>query len=73
MAKKTGVSPTYLSKVERDEFTPPTEDKVRSIAQIIECDPDELPAMAGRVRLTWPRSSSGISSKCRRCCEPPTY
>nr|MBA3326325.1 helix-turn-helix domain-containing protein [Paracoccaceae bacterium] len=49
MAKKIGVSPTYLSKVERDEFTPPTEDKVRSIAQIIGCDPDKLLAMAGRV------------------------
>ncbi len=49
MAKKIGVSPTYLSKVERDEFTPPTEDKVCAIAQIIECDPDELLAMAGRV------------------------
>lgn len=48
MAKKIGVSPTYLSKVERDEFTPPTEDKVRAIAQIIECDPDELLALAGR-------------------------
>jgi HTH-type transcriptional regulator, competence development regulator len=43
------LSPTYLSKVERDEFTPPTEVKVRAIAQIIECDPDELLAMAGRV------------------------
>jgi len=49
MAKKIGVSPTYLSKVERDEFTPPTEQKVRAIAQIIDCDPDELLAMAGRV------------------------
>jgi len=49
MAKKIGVSPTYLSKVERDEFTPPTEEKVRAIAQIIECDPDELLALAGRM------------------------
>lgn len=49
MAKKIGVSPTYLSKVERDEFTPPTEDKVRAIAQIIECDTDELLALAGRM------------------------
>lgn len=49
MAKKIGVSPTYLSKVERDEFRPPTEDKVRAIAQIIECDPDELLALAGRM------------------------
>jgi transcriptional regulator with XRE-family HTH domain len=43
------VSPTYLSKVERDEFTPPTEDKVRAIARIIERDPDELLALAGRM------------------------
>ena len=49
MAKKIGVSPTYLSKVERDEFAPPTEDKVRAIAKIIECDPDKLLAMAGRM------------------------
>ena len=32
MAKMIGVSPTYLSKVERDEFPPPAEDKVRKIA-----------------------------------------
>lgn len=49
MAKKIGVSPTYMSKVERDEFKPPTEDKVRAIAAIIECDPDELLALADRV------------------------
>jgi transcriptional regulator with XRE-family HTH domain len=49
MAKMIGVSPTYLSKVERDEFPPPAEDKVKAIAKIIECDPDELLARAGRV------------------------
>jgi transcriptional regulator with XRE-family HTH domain len=49
MAKKIGVSPTCLSKVERDEFTTPTEEKVRAIARFIERDPDELLAMAGRV------------------------
>ena len=49
MAKKIGVSPTYLSKVERDEFQPPVEDKVRTIAKIIECDVDDLLARAGRV------------------------
>lgn len=32
MAKMIGVSPT---KVERDEFPPPAEDKVKSIAKII--------------------------------------
>jgi transcriptional regulator with XRE-family HTH domain len=49
MAKKIGVSPTYLSKVERDEFPPPAEDKVRKIAEIIARDADELLALAGRV------------------------
>jgi transcriptional regulator with XRE-family HTH domain len=49
MAKMIGVSPTYLSKVERDEFPPPAEDKVKAIAQIIRCDVDELLARANRV------------------------
>jgi transcriptional regulator with XRE-family HTH domain len=49
MAKKIGVSPTYLSKVERDEFPPPVEAKVRKIAEIIGRDADELLALAGRV------------------------
>jgi ribosome-binding protein aMBF1 (putative translation factor) len=49
MAKMIGVSPTYLSKVERDEFPPPVEDKVRAIAKIINCNADELLARAGRV------------------------
>src|SRR5215471_616901 len=49
MAKLIGVSPTYQSKIERDEFPPPAEDKVRKIADIIGCDADELLARAGRV------------------------
>lgn len=49
MAKMIGVSPTYLSKVERDEFKAPAEDKVRAIAKIIGCNEDELLARADRV------------------------
>jgi DNA-binding XRE family transcriptional regulator len=49
MAKKIGVSPTYLSKIERGDFAPPVEGKVRKIAEIIGHDPDELLALAGRV------------------------
>jgi transcriptional regulator with XRE-family HTH domain len=49
MAKLIGVSPTYLSKIERDEFPPPAEDRVRAIAEVIGCDADELLARAGRV------------------------
>jgi transcriptional regulator with XRE-family HTH domain len=55
MAKMIGVSPTYLSKVERDEFPPPAEDRVKAIAQIIKCDVDELLARAGRGPRTCPR------------------
>ena len=49
MAKMIDVSPAYLSKIEREEFQPPAEDKVRSIAKIIGCDVDDLLARAGRV------------------------
>ena len=49
MAKMIEVSPTYLSKCERDEFPPPAEDKVRKIANIIGCDVDDLLARANRV------------------------
>jgi HTH-type transcriptional regulator, competence development regulator len=49
MANMIGVSPTYLSKVERDEFPPPTEDRVKAIAKIIQHDLDDLLALAGRV------------------------
>jgi transcriptional regulator with XRE-family HTH domain len=49
MAKMIGVSPTYLSKVERDEFQPPAEDRVKKIAEVLKLDPDELLARAGKV------------------------
>ena len=49
MAKMVGVSPTYISKVERDEFQPPAEDKVIAIARILGHDQDELLALAGKV------------------------
>ncbi len=49
MAKKIGVSPTYLSKVERDEFPPPAEERVKAIAGILGLDADELLALAGKV------------------------
>lgn len=48
-AKIVGVSATYLSKIERGEFAPPAEDKVRVIAKALRQDPDELLALAGRI------------------------
>jgi len=48
-AKAVAMSPTYLSKVERDQFPPPAEDKVIAISIALGQDPDELLALAGRV------------------------
>lgn len=48
-AKAVGVSPTYLSKIERGEFPPPAEDKVVAIADALGQDRDEFLALAGRV------------------------
>jgi transcriptional regulator with XRE-family HTH domain len=48
-AHMVGMSPTYLSKVERDEFNPPSEEKIRAIAAALGQDADELLALAGRV------------------------
>jgi transcriptional regulator with XRE-family HTH domain len=48
-AKKLGVSPTYVSKVERDELPPPAESRVKATAVLLDFDPDELLALAGKV------------------------
>lgn len=44
-----GMTPTYLSKIERGEFSPPAEEKVRALAEALDQNPDELLALAGRV------------------------
>jgi len=48
MAKMIKVSPTFLSKVETEDWKP-REEKIRAIAEIIGCDTDDLLARAGRV------------------------
>ena len=48
-ADQVGIDFTYLSKIERDEFPPPAEDRVKAIAKILGCDADDLLARAGRV------------------------
>jgi transcriptional regulator with XRE-family HTH domain len=48
-AKKLGVSPTYVSKVERDELPPPAESRVKATAALLGIDADELLALAGKV------------------------
>jgi len=48
-ARQLGISPTYLSKIERGDFPPPAEDKVVSIADALGEDRDVMLALAGRV------------------------
>jgi hypothetical protein len=43
------VSATYLSKIEREELPPPAESRVKEMARLLEQDPDELLALAGKV------------------------
>ena len=49
MAKMIGVSPTYQSQIERGQFAPPAEDKIKAIAEILGLDGDGLLALAGKV------------------------
>jgi transcriptional regulator with XRE-family HTH domain len=49
VARRIGVEPAYLSKVEREEVSPPSEGKIRSLALELGEDPDVLLSMAGKV------------------------
>ncbi len=48
-AKAVGISPTYLSKVETDEFDPPKAENVIKIAELLGIDPNMLLAKAERI------------------------
>ena len=49
VAGRVGVQPSYLSKVEREEVAPPSEDTLVRLAKDLNIDPDLLLAMAGKV------------------------
>ncbi len=49
VAQRIGVEPAYLSKIEREEVAPPSEEKIRALAQELGEDVDVLLAMAGKV------------------------
>ncbi|MGB7326117.1 MAG: helix-turn-helix transcriptional regulator [Rubripirellula sp.] len=48
-SEMVGVSPTYLSQVEQGHFAPPTADRVKRMAEILEEDSDEWIGLADRV------------------------
>ena len=49
VAGRIGVEPSYLSKVERGEQSPPSEAKIVALAVELGEDPDVLLALAGKV------------------------
>ena len=48
-AQAVGISATFLSKVETGDSLPPSADKVKRMAKLLETDADELLALAGKV------------------------
>ena len=48
-ARRVGVEPSYLSKVERGREAPPSEARIVALAEELNEDPDILLAMAGKV------------------------
>ena len=49
VAQRIGVEPAYLSKIERGDVAPPSEAKIRALAEELDEDADMLLAMAGKV------------------------
>jgi transcriptional regulator with XRE-family HTH domain len=49
LAVRCGVTPAYLSRVERDEVAPPGEDTLIKLASELREDPDVLLALAGKI------------------------
>ena len=49
VAARIGVQPSYLSKIERGQEAPPSEPRIRALAEDLGEDPDILLALAGKV------------------------
>ena len=48
-ALQLDITPTYMSKIERGELPPPSEEVVKKMAQLLGCNSDELLADADKV------------------------
>jgi len=51
VAGQLGIQPSYLSKVERGEVAPPSEETIVKLASVLRVDSDVLLALAGKVSL----------------------
>jgi len=49
MAAMLDIQPSYISKIERTEVKPPSEETIIRLAKVLEVDPDMLLALAGKV------------------------
>lgn len=49
LAEKVGIDFTYLSKIENDKMSPPSQETIRKLAEELEADLDELLILANRV------------------------
>jgi transcriptional regulator with XRE-family HTH domain len=49
VAERVGIEPSFLSKVERDVGSPPSEETLVRIASELAVDPDVLLALAGKI------------------------
>jgi len=49
LASMAEISPAFLSKIESGKEKPPAEGKLRALAKVLDCDPDVLMALAGRL------------------------
>lgn len=49
VAARVGVEPSYLSKVERGQVAPPSEDTIKRLGEVLGTDPDVLLALAGKL------------------------
>ena len=72
-AKSAGISATFLSRVENNqEASPPSEEKLRKLAEILDDNFDELMQLAGRVPsdvADMIKSDSGMPAFLRRVRE----
>jgi len=57
VAERVGLEPSYLSKIERGEEAPPSEEKIRALAEDLEEDPDVPLPLPARYRPICRRSS----------------